>query len=214
MKNKNLRYYNNARKDIIKIIPKNVKKILSLGCGAGITEKILEEKHIKVTGIELNKKIAETAKKNMTKVFVGNIEKINIPFKKYFDCILYADSLEHLTNPQKSLILTEKYLKDKGFLIISFPNIRFWYTFYMLFFKKDWMYSDRGIFDSTHLKFFTLKSMKRLLKETGYKIVNVKRNYRLFEFPTKYNRLAKFISIIFFKDLLTFQFIVVAEKIK
>jgi len=213
MKNKNIKYYTGSRKDILNVIPKNIKNLLSIGCGAGVTEKILEEQDIKVIGVELNKNIAEKAKKNISKVFVGDIEKINLPFKKRFDCILYADSLEHLVDAKNNLIITKKYLRNNGFLIISFPNVRFWYTFYMLFFKKDWIYSERGIFDSTHLKFFTLKSMKRLLNEVGYNIIVIKRNYRLSELPKKYNGIAKFLAIFPFKDLLTHQFIIVAKRI-
>ena len=214
MKDKKIEYYAGYRRDIIKIIPKEVKNILSIGCGAGITERHLEKKDIEVVGIELNENIAKKARRNIKKVFTGDIGKINLPFREYFDCILYADSLEHLINPKSNLMSTKKYLKNRGHLIISFPNVRFWYTFHMLLFKKDWIYQERGIFDSTHLRFFTLKSMRRLLNEVGYDVLNVRRNYRLFEFPTKYNIFAKFIAIFPFRDILTHQFIIVAKKRK
>ena len=34
--------------------------------------------------------------------------------------------------------------------------------------KKDWRYREAGILDTTHLRFFTLHSIKRTMTEHGY----------------------------------------------
>ncbi|GHV18602.1 hypothetical protein FACS1894169_15390 [Bacteroidia bacterium] len=39
-----------------------------------------------------------------------------------------------------------------------------------LIFKKDWVYKDSGIQDKTHLRFYTEKSMKRMIESCGYEI--------------------------------------------
>src|SRR4030095_1872316 len=36
---------------------------------------------------------------------------------------------------------------------------------------RDWPYSNSGILDRTHLRFFTRKSLHRALTQTGYEIV-------------------------------------------
>jgi hypothetical protein len=41
---------------------------------------------------------------------------------------------------------------------------------YRLIIKGDWRYEEAGIMDSTHLRFFTSRSIARLLGECGYAV--------------------------------------------
>ena len=41
-------------------------------------------------------------------------------------------------------------------------------------FTKDWKYTDSGILDRTHLRFFTKKSIIRMFDDCGYKILEIK----------------------------------------
>jgi len=213
MKN-NDNYYFGKRTDLADMIPQNTKKVFSVGCGAGITEKELKKIIPEVIGSEQNEEMAKEASKYLNQVITGDIEEITLPFKEgYFDCIIYADILEHLKNPKKLLIEHKKVLNDNGVLIISIPNIRFWYVIYSLLVKGDWKYADRGLFDRTHLRNFTYRNFKRLLKECGFKIIRIKRRFRLFEDDMgKYENLVRKFTPWFLKDFFTFQYILVADK--
>ena len=72
-------------------------RILDIGYGARVTGQRLKERAIKeVAGVELNKDAYGEAQKHLDKIFLGDIEKIELPFGKgSFDSIIYGDRLEH-----------------------------------------------------------------------------------------------------------------------
>lgn len=55
-------------------------------------------------------------------------------------------------------------------VLASIPNVRHFYNLKALLNEKDWKYINSGILDSTHLRLFTKKSMKRMFEEAGYNI--------------------------------------------
>jgi len=202
-------YYKILRKDLINLIPDKVKCLLDVGCGTGKLGAFLKKnRKITVIGIELSSKAGKIARKYLDKVYVGDIEKIKFNFKKnYFDCIVCGDVLEHLIDPVKILIKLKPFLKKDGILIASIPNIQHYTIIYRLIFGK-WQYSDAGLLDKTHLRFFTLNTIKELFSETGYKIIRIQRNYL-------YSKLIIIITlslIKLFKNFLTLQYIIVARK--
>ncbi len=209
-------YHINPRPDIFALIPPFTEKVLDVGCGAGeLGRAIKENKGVKeVVGIELNEDAAKIASRYLEKVFLQDINKFDLPYEnKYFDCIICADILEHLIDPWHILNKIKKLLKDDGFIIVSIPNIRHIHTFLSLL-RGDWDYVDRGIFDRTHLRFFTLKSITKSLTAAGYDVITFKRNYRLFENSGKYTNISKILSFYFFRDFFTFQYIIVAKLLK
>jgi methionine biosynthesis protein MetW len=208
--------YIGERKDILELIPGNVKKVLDLGCSIGtLGEQIKNRSHAEVVGLEIDHEMAMAARKKIDKVIVGNIEEIdlnNYLSNGYFDCIIMADILEHLINPWEVLKKLVEFMSDGGIIIASIPNIRHYSTIVSLVCKGYWPYEDRGIHDKTHLRFFTFKNIKEMFSISGLRVLNVKRNYRIVERPSRINRLSKFFAIFPFKDLLTFQYIVVAKR--
>jgi 2-polyprenyl-3-methyl-5-hydroxy-6-metoxy-1,4-benzoquinol methylase len=184
-----------------------------VGCSAGQLGMNLKKKsNVEVIGIEFNEDAAKIASNYLDEVFVGNVEDLDLSsLSNYFDCIIYADILEHLSNPWDVVAEHKKLLKSEGFVIISVPNIRHIHTFSNLL-RGNWKYVDRGIFDKTHLRFFTLKSITQMLHDVGYNIVSVNRNYRLFENKSSFANLAKMLSFWYLRDFFTFQYLILAKK--
>jgi len=147
------------------------KKILDLGCATGYFAKELREKNCITYGVEINKAAALIARKSCKKVYTGDIEnlsKIKIPYK-FFDYILLLDILEHLKNPQTVLKEVVNLLKKDGEVIIAIPNFaHISVRFALLFGNLD--YSEAGILDKNHLRFFTKKSFLGLLKNADLKV--------------------------------------------
>ena len=171
--NKPSGYYDNVRKEMLKYLPENSKKILDVGCGNGAFASLLKQKNqAEVWGIELMEKEAIIAKEIVDKLFIGNCEKyINDLPDNYFDAIYFNDVLEHLADPYSVLEDLKCKLAPNGVIISSIPNVRFFRTFSKVVFLKDWKYDDFGIMDKTHLRFFTNKSIKRMYQELGYEII-------------------------------------------
>lgn len=196
--NKPSGYYDNVRKEMLKYLPENSKKILDVGCGNGAFASLLKQKNnAEVWGIELMEKEAIIAQEIVDKVFIGNCEKhINDLPDNYFDAIYFNDVLEHLADPYSVLEDLKCKLAPNGVIISSIPNVRFFRTFSKVVFLKDWKYDDFGIMDKTHLRFFTNKSIKRMYEELGYEIlihegINISRSLKpiLFNFLTLFSQM-------------------------
>lgn len=196
--NKPSGYYDNVRKEMLKYLPENSKKILDVGCGNGAFASLLKQKNqAEVWGIELMEKEAIIAKEIVDKLFIGNCEKyINDLPDNYFDAIYFNDVLEHLADPYSVLEDLKCKLAPNGVIISSIPNVRFFRTFSKVVFLKDWKYDDFGIMDKTHLRFFTNKSIKRMYEELGYEIlihegINKSRSLKpiLFNFLTFFSQM-------------------------
>lgn len=221
MNEKSEEYYKSTRADIQQLIQKNVRRVLDVGCGAGMLGHALKSKGVQeVIGIELDEKAAKVASKHLDKVIIGDVENLELPFENgYFDCIIYADILEHLKDPWSILKQHKKFLAPNGSVIASIPNVRHCSTFLNLI-KGEWPYASRGIFDSAHLRFFTLKSILRMFDEAGYTLDSVKRNYRLFENRTKYGSVggglskiaSKLLPFCPFREFFVFQYVVIARR--
>lgn len=166
-------YYSQERPEIAALVPREIKTILDVGCGQGAFLKLVKEQTgAEAWGIEMEPDVAEVAKKYADKILTGKIENLtnSIP-DAYFDCIIFNDVLEHLLDPTETLKLIRPKLSGNGIVIASIPNVRYFGNLYELLLKKDWEYKDSGILDTTHLRFFTKLSMKRMFEDAGYKLI-------------------------------------------
>jgi len=210
--------YVGLRDDVLNLVPDNVSKGLDIGCSIGILgEQIKQKNHAEVVGIEVDEQMAKVAKEKLDKVIVGDIEKINLAdylVPNYFDCIIFADILEHLKNPWDVLKSVTNFLSDDGIIIASIPNIRHYTTIINLIFRGYWPYRERGIHDKTHLRFFTLKNIKELFQYANLNIERIGRNYRIIERPHPLNKFSIYFAFYPFKEFITFQYLIVAKKKK
>jgi len=165
-------YYGFVRKDIAPLIKGHYKRTLEVGCGNGATLAWLKEKGIceETVGIEYSPAACAHARKKLDRVIEGDAELIELADHEQFDLILCLDVLEHLKNPSKLLSRLRKHLSPGGRLIVSLPNVRHHSVIVPLLFGGRWDYSDAGILDSTHLRFFTRSTAHRLLEESGFGI--------------------------------------------
>jgi 2-polyprenyl-3-methyl-5-hydroxy-6-metoxy-1,4-benzoquinol methylase len=165
-------YYSCVREDLIRFIPSGTKRILDVGCAEGKTGESLREKGFEeIVGIEVNEEVARRGSGYYNPLIIGDVEKICLPFEEgHFDCILYGDVLEHLVDPWRVLREHHALLRNEGTIICSIPNIRHYRIIKNLFFKGKWEYKRDGIMDRTHLRFFTMDSIRRMLEEAGFEI--------------------------------------------
>ena len=180
-------YYENIRNDLIPLIPNNASCILEVGCGSGMTGKELKKRYgAFVAGIELNASAANAAKDVLDNVVTGDIEKIDLPYNdNSFDCIIFADVLEHLVNPLSVLMKVRRLLKIGGIIVTSIPNVQFHGVIHNLI-EGNWTYEKEGILDETHLRFFTYREIEKLFQKAGYSINKVEE-----VFDPQYEKLAR-----------------------
>tara|TARA_R110001583_G_scaffold70265_4_gene198908 strand:+ start:1135 stop:1794 length:660 start_codon:yes stop_codon:yes gene_type:complete len=213
--------YIGLRTDLLKLIEGNLKNVLDVGCALGVNGDFLLQNNIaeSVYGIEFDAKMAKEAEKCNTKVFCGDLnsqEFRNTIVKEspLFDYILFGDVLEHLYDPEKVLIDLKSKLSKNGKIIISLPNIAHIELFIQVYIKGTFPQNSRGIFDRTHLRWFTRKDVFKLITDCDLKLIAYERKYRSRDaIGSKFNWKYKMLKI-FNKDLVTFQHIVVCTHEK
>jgi len=214
-------YYLETRPDIQALVYARGKRVLDVGCAAGELGLALKQAGaVEVVGIERSVEAAALAKERLDQVLVSDVESFSLPLDEAsFDSIIFADILEHTIDPWSVLSSYRRYLKSEGRVVASIPNIRFYAVIARLIFNR-WGYSESGILDSTHLRFFTLPTIKEMFERAGYQIERVDRNYRLFEDQSRIGRaralasrlFCRFIAPLPWRHFFTFQYLIVAKK--
>lgn len=141
-------------------------KVLDIGSASGVSLLEIQNLGSEAYGVEPDinaKKIAEKLKLN---IYSGLITEKPFPGKK-FDYITGSQVIEHTTNPLKFIEAINKKLKKDGILILSFPNAN---SVYRYIFGKKWI----NWHIPYHLNHFTKKSVIKLSKKTGFKIIKIK----------------------------------------
>ncbi len=202
-------YYDDPRWELLSLVPSRARKLLDVGCGSGwLGRKVKATRPCHVVGIEAHRGAAEAARKVLDEVYCADVETFRPPFSgKVFDGIVFGDILEHLRDPWEVLKKFTGYLRDDGVFILSIPNVRHYTTFLSLA-KGRWEYKEEGLLDRTHLRFFTRSGIEDLLAQSGLRPVRVLRNTG----SGRIMRTANLFSRNKLEDLITFQYLVVAER--
>jgi 2-polyprenyl-3-methyl-5-hydroxy-6-metoxy-1,4-benzoquinol methylase len=151
-------------------------RVLELGCAAGMFGKVLKERHpdAHVTGVEAGRAAARVAAGRLDRVICADIEKVDYAAEGIgtgsFDLVVAGDVLEHLHNPWKVLVGVRPLLAPGGRLVASIPNARNLQIIASLALAGRFEYTERGLLDVTHLRFFALDDIRIMLDETGYQL--------------------------------------------
>ena len=147
-------------------------RVLDIGCATGFMGNYLKKKkNCEVVGVEIAKEEADQARKVLDQVVTGDIEEVSVlnKIEGRFDVILMSAVVEHLKDPWKTLNNLKRFFTKNGFLIITTSNIAHWSARYKILFGK-FEYTDFGIFDNTHLRFFTTETFPKLVNDSGLRI--------------------------------------------
>lgn len=164
------KYYEQARPEIARLIVGQPKAILDVGCASGFFKSNVSWA-CDYQGVEPVAEAAKDARDNGVKVYEGFYQDVagEIP-QGHFDLIVCNDVIEHVADPWAFLESLKTKLMPGGTLIGSLPNVRYLLNLRDLLVRKDWHYIEAGVLDRTHLRFFTLKSARRLFEECGFEV--------------------------------------------
>lgn len=163
-----LKTYGNLYKEIIK--QKKNGTILDVGCGSGLFLSYFKKKGWNVFGTEISKEISKFSSEMFgIKPLIGDLLNLKLS-ENYFDVITINNVLEHLSQPNETLLKIKSLLKDDGILEITVPNIE---SLGAKIFGNDWYHLDPG----RHLFHFFPAKLEEMLKKTGFKIFKTSHSY-------------------------------------
>lgn len=178
---------------------KQGSKVLEFGPAMGRMTKYLHEQlSCNVDIVEMDEESGNTAKEYANDSCIGE-EKGNIEnffwrdyFKNnHYDYMVFADVLEHLSNPKMVIQKCKDLLKEDGQIIVSVPNLAHNAVLANLL-KDEFEYQQTGLLDVDHIHFFTYRSIKKMVTDAGLYVVNENAVYHGIEqteFPLHFNEL-------------------------
>jgi len=177
------RSYNGARIDLFKLANFDFsdKTILDVGCYQGANARYLKDKYKNITyiGLEGDSEAILNVYSEVDKIYQIDLDYIDFSIldEVDIDFIILGDIIEHLKEPDIFMPRLAKIINDNTQLIVSIPNIQYYETFLQLLFG-NFPRRDRGIFDKTHLHWFTNKEFRKMVKN-DYEIISFSRSFRL-----------------------------------
>jgi len=176
------RYFHAANTTVLEVIERAPRRILELGCSAGGLAELIRARYPGVhhVGIEMNAQAAAVARTRLARVIESRLEDVDFAAEGVgpgtIDTFIACDVLEHLHDPWRTLLRVRPLLTGDAQLVVSIPNVRNLQIVGELHHEGTWRYARDGLLDVTHVRFFALRDIVRMLEETGYRIGRVKAN--------------------------------------
>ena len=170
-------YPDQPNADLLERIPLDATVVLDVGCGAGSLLAAYRRLNprARLLGIDKDPAVAELAAQRMDEVAAVDVEQDPLPFEldRPIDCITYGDVLEHLHDPWALLRRHIGALSDEGTILICVPNLEHW-SFADRLLRGTWDYEPSGLLDDTHLRWFSLETMRKGLLSLGLTLCDVR----------------------------------------
>lgn len=173
-------YYSNVNPDLLSRLPLSAGRVLEIGCGTGGFARayLAANPTAEYWGVELFEEAANEARESLHAVIVGDIEQTEIMAEldrrrdgALFDVLIFGDVLEHLHDPWRILRELRARMAPVACCCICIPNVAHWSLLQQQL-KGRWHYTDAGLLDRTHLRFFTRASAVDLLRNAGWTVVD------------------------------------------
>lgn len=164
--------YENVNPKIVELYEQE-RVILDIGCGAGALGAYLKSLNpaAVVHGVDISAEAGVTAAARLDRFACVDLDNSTLPdFATRYDLIIVGDVLEHLKRPDMLLQDLKNLLTEGGKVIVSVPNIAN-YSIRLRLMLGQFNYTETGILDKSHLRFFTYMSVCSLLSECGYSVV-------------------------------------------
>lgn len=154
-------------------VPSNAK-VLDVGCGTGSLALVVNRgKGNEVLGLEPDPVRAAAASERGLTVVNSELTPEFLAEHGSFDAIIFADVLEHVPTPKKIIDLAMSGLKSGGLMLISVPNVAHWSVRANLLVGR-FNYEEVGIMDATHLRWFTRKTIRQLVENSGLEVLSIR----------------------------------------
>ncbi len=163
-------YRNGGNKSLLDMLGTDTGRVLDCGCGPGDNAAILTRAGWQVTGITIDPAERSAASSFCTAVVMADLDD-GLPQEagSGFDAILFSHVLEHLKRPDALLRDAHNRLGPDGVIAVALPNVLH-YRQRASFLKGNFAYTDTGLLDRTHLRFYTVSTGRSLLEEAGFEI--------------------------------------------
>jgi len=167
-----LLYRNDGNRPLLAMLTGPPGRVLDCGCGPGDNARLLKERGWRVTAVTNDVRERDAALPFCDNIVLADLEN-GLPdtLSDSFDVVIMSHVLEHLARPARLLADVRERLSSEGAAAIALPNVLH-YQQRIRFLRGDFTYTDTGVLDRTHLRFYTYSTGRQLLERHGFVIVH------------------------------------------
>ena len=160
--------YQSINQAVFRHVPAGTRTLLDIGCGGGVFGAAVKAAMpCRVVGVTYSEAEAHQARQRIDQVEVADLNGYEPGALGKFDCIVCSHVLEHLLHPGQVLARLRACLQPGGSLIVALPNVLFWKQ-RLEFLLGRFEYTEGGLMDRTHVRFFDWDSAQRLIRDAGF----------------------------------------------
>ncbi len=167
---------NTSHTQLVRLVGRD-RRVLDVGCATGYLAATLRGQGCSVSGIEYEPSAAERARPHLDRLLVGSVDELDLVGElgeACFDVVVYGDVLEHLVDPVATLERTLPLLAPGGAVVASLPHIAHGAVRLALL-DGRFDYTETGLLDDTHLRFFTADRVFETFRRAGLEPVALTR---------------------------------------
>jgi glycosyltransferase involved in cell wall biosynthesis len=164
--------FDSSHSDVLRIV-KDGSRILDIGSGPGHLAKILRSRGCHVTGVDVVRPANEG---NFDEFILEDLNARTFSFSaEGYDYVLLLDVIEHLNAPEEFLqeLARISAQSPKTAFVVSTGNVAF-FVVRLMHLIGHFNYGKKGILDLTHKRLFTFATLRRLLDEAGFRVLEVR----------------------------------------
>jgi 2-polyprenyl-3-methyl-5-hydroxy-6-metoxy-1,4-benzoquinol methylase len=167
-------YGDNPRHEVVPFLPAGVTSALDIGCGRGgfgVSLRTAYGPGARLVGVEAVAEQAQRARRDdgFEEVVEGYFPDALAGRAERYDLVTFNDVLEHVVDPLEVLRATVPLLTEGGRVLAAIPNVGYAPVVLDLA-RNRWEYTDEGILDRTHLRFFTRATCIGLFEDAGFEV--------------------------------------------
>jgi 2-polyprenyl-3-methyl-5-hydroxy-6-metoxy-1,4-benzoquinol methylase len=165
--------YEKVQREIIDVIPRGTRTLLSVGCGWGATEASLVEQGLRVVAVPADPVITSNARSKGVEIVEGSLATARKKLEgEQFDCLLLLDVLHLIQDPRALISTFVPLLRVGATVIVQVPKVLRFITLYRAI-RGDQRFRELGSYEKTGIHFTSPRIVRRWLENAGLRIQRV-----------------------------------------
>ncbi len=154
------------------------KRLLDIGCGAGMLGCAVNRKYEEIYGVDIADEAVRLAKENGVRASQVDLNRESLPFEAdFFDAVTALSVLPYVYDPEHTLRECHRVLRQGGELLLSVANMRTVGKLFQLFIRGRFPQTAKGYnigYDGGAIHYFCYKDIKDLLVRAGFVVISRK----------------------------------------